>query len=95
MVHQGILKLGNKDLIVACKEMLPGVAFCSPKETVEEAKRMIPLVHRNVIALIGIAFADEGRPIIVVEFAGNGSLHNYLRNEDNVILVYKLSLIRF
>jgi len=43
--------------------------------------------HVNVIKMLGVSFAADGRVLIVMEFAENGSLRDYLRASRGILAV--------
>ncbi|XP_066950449.1 tyrosine-protein kinase TXK isoform X1 [Macrobrachium rosenbergii] len=80
----GVVRHGKlRNLDVAVKMMKEGTM--SENDFIEEAQVMTKLRHPNLVQLYGVC--SMYRPIyIVTEYLKNGSLLNYLRSKDKVLL---------
>ena len=59
------------------------------KKFLEEALRMREFDHPHILRLIGICLNKEDLPLVVLPFMKHGDLLSYIRNEENVSVLYK------
>lgn len=73
--------------IVAVKTLHDGLIYQDNRDVnmfVKEANVMKNFDHPNVLGLIGLSF-ENSKPLLVLPFMKNGSLLDYLRNENLVV----------
>ena len=55
-----------------------------------EALIMRQLDHPHVISLIGVCFASDNKPLVVVPFMPHGDVKSYLCNHENIVTLREL-----
>lgn len=56
----------------------------------KEGMLMKDFDHKNVLSLIGVAFADNGLPMIILPYMGNGNLKTFISNPQAMLTVRQL-----
>ena len=70
----------GRSVDVAVKTLKPGTM--SPDAFLEEAEIMHKLQHPKLVQLMGVCTTDPDNLLIVTELMCNGSLKDYLKNQN-------------
>ncbi|XP_046850219.1 tyrosine-protein kinase ZAP-70-like [Xenia sp. Carnegie-2017] len=90
-VLKGVYKLSNGKKIEVAVKQLKTTAAAQQTEIEHEARIMLKLDHPHIVRMIGIC--KEATMMLVMELAGNGPLHKFLRKNKQQVTVRQILVL--